>query len=72
MITLSGCSNRIKQDFSPSLEPTLIHLPEPATERDYQLALTMCIIERKVLRKDIQRIEKTNQSINRKWWQLWK
>jgi hypothetical protein len=72
MLILSGCSNRIKQDFAPSLEPTLIQLPEPATERDYQLALTMCIIERKVLRKDIERIGKTNNSINRKWWELWK
>ncbi len=72
MIILGGCSHRIKQDFEPSLEPTLIQLPEPATERDYQLALTMCIIERKVLRKDIERIGKTNNSINRKWWELWK
>lgn len=72
MTFLNGCSNRINQDFSPSLEPTLIQLPTPTTDRDYQLALTTCIIERKVLYKDLLRVGKTNESLNREWFQIWK
>ncbi len=72
MIFLCGCSNRINQDFTPSLEPTTIQLPTPATDRDYQLALTTCIIERKVLYKDLIRVGRTSDSLNRDWFQFWK
>ena len=72
MIILSGCKSTIKQDLSPSLTPTLIQLPDQPTPRDYQHSLVTCIIERKVLFNDLQRINKTDIKLNRKWWELWK
>lgn len=72
MTFLSACNATIERDYEPSLKPTLIQLPVPPVERDYQQALTMCIIERKVLYKDIMRIARTERALNRRWWQFWK
>ena len=72
MSFLSGCSSTIRADYSPSLKPTLITLPPEPTDRDYQMAIATCVIERKVLYKDLLRNERTLESINRKWFEVWK
>ena len=41
-------------------------------EGQYQAASGVCLIERKVLFNDLQRINKTDIKLNRKWWELWK
>ena len=69
---LSGCSLQIKQDFTPTIEPSLLLLPDPYQESDLQLALGQCLIERKVMYLDIKRIQRTAERLDRRWWQVWK
>ena len=73
MIGLNGCSaSKINQTVLPSLKPTFLTLPDNPTDRDYQHVISICVIERGVLYKDILRNAKTQKKLNRKWWQVWR
>ena len=71
MIGLTGCSAKINPDINPSLIPSKITLQDNSIY-SYQQALSQCIIERKVLYKDLLRNAKTQSKLNKKWYQFWK
>ena len=91
MTGLSGCSNRIEPDYSPSLVPSVVEFPRipleysmvdalgnpehpeiAAFNKAWQQAAGILIIERKVLYKDLLRHQGVHESINRKWYEVWK
>ena len=72
LIALTGCSASLNKDLEPTKKYAPILIPQNPTILDLAISLTQCIGDRELLYMDFERIQKTEKSINRKWFQSWK
>ncbi len=72
LIALTGCSTKLNKDFTPTKSYQPITLPPQPNTTDLAIALTQCIADRELLYLDFERIQKTEKSVNRKFYQFWR
>lgn len=65
---LTGCSAKLTKDLSPTKPYQPILIAHNPTTTDLAIALTQCIADRELLYLDFERIQKTERTINRKWY----
>ncbi len=72
LIVLTGCSATINKDLEPSKPYQRIEIPQQPTTVDLAIALTQCIADRELLYLDFERIQKNEQKVNKRLWEIWK
>ena len=69
---LMGCSATISKDLEPSKPYQRIEIPQQPTKVDLAIALTQCIADRELLYLDIERIQRNEQQVKKRIWEIWK
>ena len=69
---LMGCSAKLTKDLQPTKPYQPIVVKQDPTQIDLAIYLTQCIADRELLYLDFERIQKNEQKVNKRLWEIWK